>query len=52
MTGKQILIGLGFLAVGITIVVLVNKNKEEPKGEGEVTAETKKVNKIVFTKNK
>jgi hypothetical protein len=51
MTGKQIFIGLGLLAVGITVVILVTRKKDdEPKGEGEVSAETKKENKIVFTK--
>lgn len=50
MKTKHVLIGLGLLAVGITAVVLIKKNSNEPKGEGKVTAETKKNTKITFTR--
>lgn len=54
MKTKHILIGLGLLAVGITAVVLIKrntKNEEEPKGQGEVTADAKKNTKITFTRS-
>jgi len=50
MKTKNVLIGLGLLAVGITTIVLVVKHKKEIKGAGEVSAETKKDNKITFVK--
>lgn len=47
--GKWILgIGLGGLAI-FTIFHFMKKN-QEPKGKGDVTADSKKENKITFTK--
>jgi len=52
MKTKHVVIGLSLLAVGIGVTIfLINKNQsDEPKGEGEVTAETKKNTKITFTR--
>jgi len=47
---KYTLIGLALVGASIGIYFLVKK-KKEPKGEGEVTAETKGV-KIIFTRKK
>lgn len=53
MKTKNIVIGLSLLAVGTAIVLFVinkNQKEEEPKGEGEVTADSKKNIKITFTR--
>lgn len=49
-TSTKWIIGLGVTAVAIGAVSLIIKHNKELKGEGEVTAETKKSNKIVFVK--
>jgi len=55
MENKKLLIGigLGVLVIGaIVLVIKHNSNNEEPKGEGDVSAESKTNNKVVFTRSK
>ncbi len=51
MSAVKWIIGIG-LASGVvaTCIYFYKKNKTELKGKGEVTAESKKENKIVFVK--
>jgi hypothetical protein len=50
-TNTKWLIGLGVTALAVTVVVLIVKHNEEPKGIGEVSADSKGV-KIIFTRKK
>jgi hypothetical protein len=51
-TTKTILYVVGGIAVGVGIYFLYNKfvKKDDVKGEGEVSANSKKKNKIIFTR--
>lgn len=54
MENKKILIGigLGILVIGALVLIIKHNNNEEPKGEGDVSADSKTGNKFVFTRNK
>ncbi len=52
MTTLKWIIGIGLATGVVATCVYLYKNNKELKGKGEVTAESKKENKIVFVKKK
>lgn len=52
METKNVIIGVGLGVLIIGTIILIVKHNEEPKGEGDVSANSKTGNKFVFTRNK
>jgi len=50
MTDKNLITIIGISALVAAAVVLIIKENEEPKGDGDVSAKSKTQNKIVFTR--